>query len=304
MYQSELKEKFIEDYMRSRVIAKTSLYSLFKKTEEFEIKNKKDCFYFNKPEVIEMFKDFKSKSVYVLLNYNVILKAYCNYLKYYHGLNEHICYNDISIEDLRPLVYESRNKLLTREDINDIEDQLYNWTDKAIIECLWEGLSGNSMRDIVGLESNMIDHKHKQVHFKDGRVFDLTDKLYAFIIKAFDENEYVCYGETLRVKKMFGSGKIYKERDNAHAKDSDDKYFRWVYRKILQYKKYLDIKELTMKNISKSGMGYYIQKGIKETGLSLKDFLLTEEGKRLLRKYNYQSEYSASNVAQTYSELI
>ena len=30
--------------------------------------------------------------------------------------------------------------------------QIYNWTDKAIVECLWEGLSGNSMRDLVGIE--------------------------------------------------------------------------------------------------------------------------------------------------------
>ena len=36
MYQSETKESFIKDYMRSRVVAQTSLYSLFRKTEKYE----------------------------------------------------------------------------------------------------------------------------------------------------------------------------------------------------------------------------------------------------------------------------
>ena len=118
-----------------------------------------------KTEILEMYKEFNAKSVYVLLNYNVILKAYCNYLKYYHGLNEYIVYNDITIDDIKPLIPQSTKVLLSRENINDIEDSLYNWTDKAIIECLWEGLSGNSMRDLVGLEENMVDHKNKQIIF-------------------------------------------------------------------------------------------------------------------------------------------
>ena len=42
MYQSEMKEGFIKDYMRSRVVARTSLYSLFRKTEPYERKYDKD----------------------------------------------------------------------------------------------------------------------------------------------------------------------------------------------------------------------------------------------------------------------
>ena len=43
MYGKTMKEEFIEEYMRSRIIAKTSLYSLFKKTEPFEEELSKDC---------------------------------------------------------------------------------------------------------------------------------------------------------------------------------------------------------------------------------------------------------------------
>ena len=147
MYQSEIKESFIKDYMKSRVVAKTSLYSLFRKTEKYEERFKKDCCQFTPNEVFEMYKEFEAKSVFVLLNYNVILKAYCAWQKYYNGLDTEIVYDGITRQMLNPLI--PKREILSRDDVTDIEDQLYNWTDKAIIEALFEGLSGNSMRDLV-----------------------------------------------------------------------------------------------------------------------------------------------------------
>ena len=84
MYQSEMKEGFIKDYMRSRVVSRTSLYSLMRKTEPFEERNNKDCSQFNEKEILKMYEEFKAKSVYVLMNYNTILKAYCAWRRYYH----------------------------------------------------------------------------------------------------------------------------------------------------------------------------------------------------------------------------
>ena len=298
------KEEFIKDYMRSRVVAKTSLNSLFKKTKPYEEKYGKDCSQFTENEIIEMYTDFQAKSVYVLMNYNTILKAYCAWAKYYCGSATPIAYENITIEALKPLIPNTAQKILSRQDITEIEDQLYNWVDKAIIEALWEGLSGNSMRDLVGLEASMIDHKAKQLHLPDGRVFDLTDRLYEFLTKAFEETEYICYGETLRVKKMIGQGKLYKERDNAWAADSDDKFFRWVYRKVRNFRDHVGIPGLTMKNISIFGMAFYLREGMEQTGLDLKSFLKTEMGEKLMDKYNYTSEFRTDNVYHRYSQLV
>lgn len=304
MYEMEMKEGFIKDYMRSRVVAKTSLYSLFRKVEPFEQKLDKDCSRFTKEEVLNIYKEFKAKSVYVLMNYNTILKAYCAWRKYYHGLENEIAYEEITIGMLKPFVAQNANSILSREDITDIEEQAYNWTDKAIVECLWEGLSGNSMRDLIGIENTMIDHKSKQLCLPDGRVFDLTDRLYELLIKAFNETDYVCYGKSLKVKNLEGVGKLYKERDNAHALDSDDKFFRWVYRKIMTLRDHVGIKVLTMKNIAISGMCYYLREGMDETGLDLKSFLRTDKGEKLMDKYNYFSEYRVDNVTHRYKQLV
>lgn len=302
MYQSETKESFIKDYMKSRVVAETSLYSLFRKTEKYEESLDKDCCQFTQDEILTMYKEFQAKSVYVLLNYNVILKAYCAWKKYYLNLETEIAYESITKDMLDPLIPE--RKVLSRDDVIDIEDQLYNWTDKAIVEALFEGLSGNSMRDLVSVDENMIDHKSKQLIFPDGRVFDLTDRLYMLLIKTFDETEYVCYGSTLRVKKLVGVGRLYKERDNAHAMDSDDKYFRWVYRKIQNARKHVGIDSLTMKNLAAAGLIYYLRQGMDQTGLELKPFLLTEMGGKIMDKYGYDSAFRVNNVINRYGQMI
>ena len=304
MYQSEMKEGFIKDYMRSRVVAKTSLYSLLRKTEPFEKRNNKDCSQFHEVEVLDMYKEFKAKSVYVLLNYNTILKAYCAWRRYYHKENTTESYDNITIELLKPCVPEDSNKFLNREEIIDIEEQLYNWTDKAIVECLWEGISGPSMIDLINLNIHMVNSKEKSIYFSDGRIIKLTYKLYNILLKAFEEVEYMCYGETLRVKKLIGKGNLYKERDNAHAADSNDKAFRWVYRKIQNFRDHVGIPGLTMKNIHISGMYHYLIKGMQETGLDLKSFLKSEDGQELAFKYGFHSESYVDNLTHRFKDFV
>ena len=48
MYQKEQKESFIMDYMRSRIVQKTTLIGLFRKIEHFEETHNKDVCYFQK----------------------------------------------------------------------------------------------------------------------------------------------------------------------------------------------------------------------------------------------------------------
>ena len=304
MYNSEMKEGFIKDYLRSRIIARTSLYSLLRKTRPFEEQNKKDCSKFNDEEILEMYKAFNAKSVYVLLNYNTILKAYCAWIRYYRKEKTTESYDNITIEHLKPCIPPNSMKFLSREEITEIEDQLYNWTDKAILECLWEGISGPSMNDLVGISISMVNSEEKRIYFSDGRIVQLTDRLYDFLIKAFEETEYMCYGETLRVKKLIGAGRLYKERDNAHATDSDDRNFRWVYRKIQNFREHVGISGLTMKNIHISGMYYYLLQGMQETGLDLKNFLRSEDGKELAIKYGFNSEFYVDNLTHRFKEFV
>lgn len=305
MYKKEQKEEFIQDIMRSRVIQKTTLYAIFKKSEPFEEKFKKDCCEFNREEAMEMFYGFKCKSIYTLLNNNTIMKAYSAFAEYYHNIQTEKVYESFTIDDLKPCVAESKNKLITREDLDDIKGQLLNVVDRCIVEALWEGISGPAMSDITGLNENQLDKKNKQLHFEDGRILNVTDELYEDLIGAFKQIEYMCYGETLRVKPMVGYGRLYKERDNALGElDSEDRRFRWIYRKVQKYREHVGMPWLTMKIIQNSGFAHYLKLGLDKSGMTLKDFLKTEEGKGLMERYGYKSNFAVDNVVHKYKDYV
>lgn len=304
MYQKEMKEGFCKDYLRSRIIQKTSLYGLFRKIEPYEEELQKDISEFTKDEAISMYKQMKSRSVYTLMNNNVVLKAYYAWKKHYHGVSIDSAFEGINIEDLKPCVDKNASKLLSREEITEIEEQLLNVTDAAILECLFQGIAGPSMRDITSLDESMLDKENKCLVFSDGRVFNITENLCDLLDEAFKEEIYICYGETMREKRLQGKGKLFKERDNSHAADSDDRRFRAVYRKIMVIRDYVGVKELTMKGIAASGFVYSLRNNLEETRLSLKEFLLTSKGEQLMSRYGYESEFRVDNIIHRFKNLI
>jgi hypothetical protein len=301
-YNEEAKARFIKDYMRSRVVAATSLSGLFNKTVLFEEKLGKDCSQFTKEEVLDMYKQFGARSLNVLGNYNVYLKSYTGFRLYKSQIENENAYADINKEDLKQCLDLDLQKqlYLTREQLDDIENELLNYTDKAIVEALWHGISGKSMRDITLLHEKMFDEDKMSLIFPDGRIVPISKKLSEYLDKAFHEMDYLCYGSSLRVERLVGDGSLYKERANAHAGDSDDVRFRWIYRRIQNYRKYLDIPMLTMKTIQASGLLHKIQCGMKEYDCSMREFLSTEQGKSLAVQYGYKPDHYIDVISDKY----
>lgn len=303
-YNEEAKTEFIKEYMRSRIVAATSLSGTFNKTATFEDELDKDCSQFSKAEILNMYKRFGAKSVNVLSNYNVYLKSYTALMIYKRKIDNKNAYEEINKEDLKQCLDQEILKqiYITREQLDDIENELLNYTDKAIVEALWCGISGKSMRDITSLNENMLSKDKMSIVFPDGRIVQITEKLSGYLEKAFKEVEYLCYGATLRVEKLVGSGALYKERANAHAGDSDDVRFRWIYRRIQNYRKHLDIPMLTMKNIQASGLLHALQNGMRQNDCSMREFLSTEKGRELALQYGYKPEHYVDVIADKYNQ--
>lgn len=301
MYNKDLKEGFIKDYMKSRVVALTSLYSLFRKTAPYEYELNKDCSEFTEEEILKMYKEFSARSYNVLLNYNVILKAYCAWKKYYHGLENDIAYEGITTDMVRLLIPNDAKVMLSREEVTEIEDQLYNWSDKAIVELLFEGVAGKNMEDIYAVSEECIKGDLLVVN---GKEFPLTDRLKELLPKAFEEIEIMSYGETMRLAAVTGKGRLYKARFNAIGIDTDDAKFRYFYRKIQLFRGYLDIPGLTMKNIAASGLWHYLNCGMKEMTLDLRGFLRTEQGKEIAIRYGFSEDYYIENIYTKYEQYL
>ena len=298
MFNKEQKETFIKEYLRSKVIAETSLYAIFKKTEDFEEKLNKDVSKFTRDEILDMLAKFKAKSINSLLNYTIVLKHYSRFVFGAVGTN---AYESIGKADVADMVDKNANILLTREELDDVEVQLLNWVDKAIIELLWNGVAGKNMEDIYSVSEDCVQGNILRVNEKE---FPMTDRLKELLPKAFAETELMSYGNTMRVIEVNGKGKIYKERPNARGIDTPDIRFRWVYRKIQIFRDYLDMPGLTMKNIAASGLWHYLQLCIEKTKLDLRTFLRTKEGKELAMRYGFSESYYIDNICQKYEQHL
>ena len=295
MYNQEQKEKFIEEYLRSKVIAKTSLYAILKKTEPFEEKYNKDVSIFNRDDILDMFAEFKAKSINSLLNYCVVLKHYSRWVT-----GESNAFESIEKADLVGFVNKDANILLTREELDDIEAELLNWADKAIVELLWEGVAGKSMEDLYSVSQECVQGNILCVN---GKEYPMTERLKELLPKAFAEEETMSYGETAKIIEVYGKGRIYKERANMRGVDTPDSRFRYFYRRIQMFRDYLDIPGLTMKNIQSSGLWHYLQLGMEEKKLGLREFLKTKQGEELAKRYGF-GDYWVDNVAQKYEQYI
>lgn len=298
MFNKAQKETFIKEYLRSKVIAETSLYAIFKKTEDFEEKLNKDVSKFTRDEILDMLAKFKAKSINSLLNYTIVLKHYSRFVFGAVGTN---AYESIGKADVSDMVDKNANILLTREELDDVEVQLLNWVDKAIIELLWNGVAGKNMEDIYSVSEDCVQGNILRVNEKE---FPMTDRLRELLPKAFAETELMSYGNTMRVIEVNGKGKIYKERPNARGIDTPDIRFRWVYRKIQIFRDYLNMPGLTMKNIAASGLWHYLQLCIEKTKLDLRTFLRTKEGKELAMRYGFSESYYIDNICQKYEQHL
>lgn len=294
------KEDFITDYIRSRIVSKTSIYGFFRKIAQYEMDVSKDSCYFTKEEAIDMYKWIDSRSIYTLMNDNNILKSYYNWMKYYHNIENLSAYEQITIDDLRPLVNKN-SKPLSRTEIIDIEDQLLNWSDKAIVELLFMGVSGKNMEDIYSVSKECVKGNKLIVN---GKQFDMTSRLKELLPKAFEETEIMSYGETMRIFPVQGKGRIYKERFNTKGVDTEDAKFRYFYRRIMLFKNYLGIRILTMKSIATSGLIYSLNIGMKNSGLDLKSFLKTEDGENIAKRYGFDSCYYVDNIYAKYRQYL
>ena len=78
MYNPEMKEGFIESYLRSRIIQKTSLYGLFHKIESYEENIGKDVSEFTKEDSLDVMKSLATLGIESDRNLRWYLRIWCS----------------------------------------------------------------------------------------------------------------------------------------------------------------------------------------------------------------------------------
>ena len=297
MYTNEQEiEDFLQEYRRSRVIIETTTRATLNRAVEFEYKFNKPFYQFTTEEALEMYKSVHAISVVTLQNNNLVLKHATRWFAYQHKKVENT-YEEMTKDQLGAVVDidKQRSLILTREDVDNIKDNLLNKIDQAIVEMLFQGAGGEWLKEVSFLTRKQVDREHLMVYFKTGKNLPVTDEICDLLMEAFAEDELVSFGSTTRVSKVAGNG-LYKVRCNALSDNSDyndeqcvERRYRFLQRRLLLITKDLGVR-LKASGLQASGLLHYIRLGMEETGLSFREFVKTERAKNLAQRYDIKSE--------------
>lgn len=308
MYNKKLKELFIPNYIIGKNNTLENIEGIFNVVGNYEEKLSKDCSEFTREEILDMYKNMESISLRSVMNYNTVLKAYTGFVAYYNRCDSDNAYKAISSADVKPYIISSQ--IITRNQLSSIQDDLMNAVDKAIIECVWEGINGNKYGDLASVKGSMINPDTLELHV-NGHTYQLTQRCYDLLQKAFSEEFYHCFpndntGEITVIDMVGEPDSLYKKRWNsAEAVLTEDQKYRWVSRKIANIKKHYDIPFFTLKNIQDSGVVYNLKIGMVKAGIGdLWTFLGTEKGKEIVRRYGYTSDNYQRICYQRFGERI
>jgi hypothetical protein len=296
-------EDFLQEYGRSRVIIETTTRATLNRAVEFEYKFNKPFYYFTTEEALEMYKSVHAISVVTLQNNNLVLKHAARWFAYKHKKEVANTYEEITKDVLNEVVdvNKQRSLIFSREDIDNMKDNLLNAIDKAIVEMLFQGAGGEWLREVAFLTRNQVDREHLIVYFRTGKNIPVTDEICDLLMEAFAEDELVSFGSTTRVSKVTGNS-LYKVRCNALSDNSDyndiqsvERRYRFIQRRLLLISKDLGVR-LTASGLQASGLLHHIQLGMEETGLSFREFVRTERAKWLAQRYDIRSELYAQII--------
>ena len=298
MYTNELEiEDFLAEYGRSRVIIETTTRATLNRAVEFEHKFNKPFYYFTTEEALEMYKSVHAISVVTLQNNNLVLKHAARWFAYKKQKEVANTYEEMTKDMLDTVVDRDKkaSMIFSREDIDNMKDNLINKIDQAILEMLFQGAGGQWLKELTFINRNQVDREHLMVYFKTGKNIPVTDEICDLLMEAFAEDELVSFGSTTRVSKVTGNS-LYKTRCNALSDNSDynsdedvQRRYRFAQRRLLLISKDLGVR-LTASGLQASGLLHHIQLGMEETELSFKEFVRTERAKWLAQRYDIKSE--------------
>ena len=312
MYTSEKDiEAFVAEYKRSKVIIETTTRAALNRAIEFEERFDKPFYKFTTDEALDMYKSAHAISVVSLQNTNLLLKNASRWFAYKQNRAFDSAYESITKDMLLMVIDNEKQQsmILSREDVDDIKANLLNYTDKAIVEALFLGFGSLWLRELSFFAISQVDTSDYQVYFKTGKIIPIDEETYELFKKACEEDELMSFGSTARVAKVVSCG-IYKMRANALSDNSDwndegdmERRYRFILRRLTLMSKDLGVK-LSPTGLQSSGLLWHLQQGIKETGMTFREFVKTNTAVELARRYDILTAFQRQVLVPKYEQYF
>lgn len=300
-------ELFLTEYKRSRVVVEASVRAILNRTLEFEKKFQKPFYEFTIDEILEMYKAAHAISDRSLQNTNLILKHAARWIIDERKFQAKSEYENITKEIIQGCVDTKRKAgfILTKDELEEIQNDLLNWTDKGILTMLFLGAGSNWLKELTFFDMSQISRKEGLIYFKTGKVIPITEEDYELIRKACAEEELMSFGETSRISKVKSHG-FFKQRFNALSANDDpndeqdlERRFRFIQRRLLLISKDLGI-QLNSGSLQTSGLLHYLKQGVEESGLAFREYVKTNEAKELARRYDIITNFYAQILIEKF----
>ncbi len=298
MYTTEREvEAFLSEYSRSRVIIEATVRASLNRALEFERRFQKSFYEFTVDEILEMYKSMHAISDRSLQNTNLTLKHASRWMIDRKGLSAKSPYEDVTKELMQGCVDTKRKAslILTKDELEEIQGELLNWVDKAILFLLFEGVGGHMLKELMFMDWDQVSRKDLKIYFRSGKMINITAEQYELLKQAFQEEELISFGTTSRVSKVKSLG-IYKARFNSLSDNDDitdpadvERRYRFCQRRLILISKDLGV-NITSGSIQESGFLHYIKEGIQRSGLDFLQYIKTEECKALARRYDLYTD--------------
>ena len=304
-------EEFLREYKRSRVTAEASTRATLNRALDYEQKFHKPFYEFTEDEIKTMYKAVDAISERSLQNINLALKHAARYFLYNEGKDVNNVYDEISKDLIQECVnVEKKNSLiLSRQDLSNLQSELLNYTDKAILELLFLGVGGKWLRELTFFDMSQVSRKEGLVYFRTGKIIPISEDVYDLIKRAYMEDELISFGETMRVSKVKSHG-IFKQRfnslsasDNSTDEKDLERRFRFIQRRLLLMSGEYGV-QLTSGNLQSSGLLHHLKQGIEETELSFREYVKTDEARELARRYDIYSELAPQILLEKFERYF
>jgi hypothetical protein len=200
--------------------------------------------------------------------------------------------------------------LISEEQLRTMQDDILNYTDKAILSLLFLGVGGDMLKEITFLTEDQLSASDKRIYFRNGKMIILSDRDFDIVQKACREDALVSYSVEGTVIGV-STGGIYKVRGNTvnnndDIKNEDDRRrrMRWLHRRINIVSDYLGV-PMTPKSINASGLWHALRMKMKEKGMDdLKEYLSTDSGRRVCWRYGFMGEHYAATVLDKFRKQL
>jgi integrase len=294
VYNPDFKELFLQNYKNNTA----EFYrKIFMKTSTVEESYGKDVYLFNVDEYSDLLLSFESKSLSAISSRNSILKKYIDFAiekkQVPHGQNIAALFDRMMLQKFVSNIATER-KLITKEELMDIINTLYNAQDQALVMAYWVGIMGTMSEEVINLTIHDIDRNNntltltksdntKRIITVDDFTIDLLEDAYLQEIYTINNGDYYDVKKQKNaVRYLVPSDYIFK---NTSLKFGAQLSYAGVYNRFKSISKWYGNRFLTPSNVRTSGMLHMVNEMIGEDGSV--DDLTDEQLEMIAKRYEY-----------------